>query len=205
VVATRWLRLVLPLFLAVQDGRAASPRPQVSPTPDALERLRAAAAQAGVSFPLQHVALRVYKQQRRLELWSGETCIKTYRVSLGAEPELDKVREGDHRTPVGTFYVCTRNDRSRFHLFLGLSYPNKEAAERGLRDGLITRHQYRAIQQSHRRRTRPPWNTPLGGEVGIHGGGVGQDWTWGCIALNNDDIEELWLACPLKTPVTIVL
>ncbi|QUV86699.1 L,D-transpeptidase [Chloracidobacterium sp. E] len=177
--------------------------PQTTPAPEAGERLWAAAVQSGVPFPLRAVSLRVYKSLRRLELWSGQTCVRTYTVALGAEPEQDKLREGDHRTPVGRFYVCTRNDRSRFHLFLGLSYPNEEDAERGLRDGLISRRQYRAIRQAQRQQVRPPWNTPLGGEVGIHGGGTGSDWTWGCVALSNDDIEELWLACPLKTPVTI--
>lgn len=193
---------MLPFWLAIVADGAALPA-QTLPGPEADERLRAAAVQSGVPFPLKAVSVRVYKQSRRLELWSGQTCVKTYTVALGAEPEQDKVREGDHRTPVGMFYICTRNDRSRFHLFLGLSYPNEEDAERGLRDGLITRRQYRAIRQAQRQHVRPPWNTPLGGEVGIHGGGTGSDWTWGCVALSNSDIEELWLACPLKTPVTI--
>ncbi len=200
--ATHRLPVLLPLLLTMLAEGVPLP-PQTTPAPEASARLRAAAVQSGVTFPLKAVSLRVYKSLRRLELWSGQTCVKAYTVALGAEPELDKVREGDHRTPVGTFYVCTRNDRSRFHLFLGLSYPNLEDAERGLREGLINRRQYRAIWQAQRQRVRPPWNTPLGGEVGIHGGGTGSDWTWGCVALSNDDIEELWLACPLKTPVTI--
>ncbi|WP_058880968.1 murein L,D-transpeptidase family protein [Chloracidobacterium thermophilum] len=202
LAATRRLPVLLPFLLALLAESAALP-PQTTPAPEAGERLRAAALQAGVPFPLRAVSLRVYKSLRRLELWSGHACVKAYAVALGAEPELDKLREGDHRTPVGRFYVCTRNDRSRFHLFLGLSYPNEEDAERGLRDGLISRRQYRAIRQAQRQQVRPPWNTPLGGEVGIHGGGTGSDWTWGCVALSNDDIEELWLTCPLKTPVTI--
>lgn len=181
------------------------PRPPETPALDAFVRLRAAAAKAGVAFPFEQVALRIYKRERRLELWAGRMCVKTYRVALGAEPNLDKLREGDRRTPEGDFYVCTRNDRSRFHLFLGLSYPNEEDAARGLRDGLLSREQYDAMLHAQRRRVRPPWDTPLGGAVGLHGGGVHADWTQGCVALNNDDIEALWLVCPLGTPVTIRL
>jgi murein L,D-transpeptidase YafK len=113
------------------------------------------------------------------------------------------VREGDHRTPEGRYYVCTRNDRSRFHLFLGVSYPSKQDAERGLTTGLIGKNVFAQIVAANSRGTRPPWNTPLGGEVGVHGGGTGSDWTWGCIALENADIEELWASCPLGTPITI--
>ncbi|OYT72650.1 MAG: hypothetical protein CFK52_04330 [Chloracidobacterium sp. CP2_5A] len=205
VAATRWLRLVLLASFPLQSCASSAPRLPVKPAPDAAERLRAAAEQAGVAFPLAQVALRVYKRERRLELWAGQIRVKTYRVALGAEPDRDKLREGDRRTPEGEFYVCTRNDRSRFHLFLGLSYPNEADAERGLRAGLLAREQYDAILQAQRQRSRPPWDTPLGGEVGIHGGGAGADWTWGCVALSNDDIEELWLACPLGAPVTIAL
>ncbi|MCS7079999.1 MAG: L,D-transpeptidase [Chloracidobacterium sp.] len=205
ISATRQSPLVLLAPLSLQSCAAASLRPPTTPAPTASERLRAAATEAGVPFPLEQVALRVCKRLRRLELWSGGVCVKTYRVALGAEPNLDKEWEGDQRTPVGDFYVCTRNERSRFHLFLGLSYPNAEDAVRGLRAGLISREQHDAILQAQRARARPPWDTPLGGEIGIHGGGVNTDWTAGCVALDNADIEELWLACPLGTPVTITL
>lgn len=188
-----------PVLLPARSSAAAAPAAA------AWLRLRSAAEKAGVAFPFEPVALRVYKRERRVELWVGRVCVKTYPAALGAEPLSDKVHEGDRRTPEGDFYVCTRNDRSRFHLFLGLSYPNEEDAERGLRAGLISREQYDAVLHAQRRRVRPPWDTPLGGAVGLHGGGVRTDWTQGCVALNNDDIEELWLTCPLGTPVTIRL
>jgi lipoprotein-anchoring transpeptidase ErfK/SrfK len=60
-----------------------------------------------------------------------------------------------------------------------------------------------AIREAQRRGQRPPWDTPLGGTVGIHGNGAGSDWTWGCVALEDGDIEELWEVCPLGTPVVI--
>jgi murein L,D-transpeptidase YafK len=185
-----------PVMSQARDLESSAPAP-------AETRLRRALDQVGAAYPPPAPTLKVFKRQRRLELWSGGTFVKAYRVGLGAEPERDKEREGDHRTPVGEFYVCTRNDRSKFHLFLGVSYPNVEDAERGLRGGLITRPEYRRILDAQRRRERPPWDTSLGGQVGVHGFGAGSDWTWGCIALENDDIEELWLACPLKTPILI--
>ncbi len=181
------------------------PAQRVEPSGDAETRLRKAAEAAGVAFPLTSPHIRIFKHDRRLELWSEGKLVTSFGTALGADPELDKVRQGDHRTPVGEFYVCTRNDLSKFHLFLGLSYPNTEDAERGLRDKLISAAEYRQILAANRSKTRPLWNTGLGGEVGIHGGGTGQDWTWGCIALENSAIEELWLACPLKTPVSIQL
>lgn len=170
----------------------------------ATARIRAVAESAKVTFPFQNPIIKIFKHQRRLELWASNKLVKAYRVGLGADPELDKVRQGDHRTPEGEFYVCTRNDISHYHLFLGVSYPNTEDAERGLRDKLITKAEYNQILSAMRRQERPPWNTGLGGLVGIHGSGSSSDWTWGCIALEDSDIEELWVACPLKTPISIV-
>jgi murein L,D-transpeptidase YafK len=165
--------------------------------------VEAASRAAGQNLPLVRPELRVFKADRRLELWASGQRLKAYRVGLGLAPEGDKVKEGDHRTPEGRFYVCTRNHLSKFHRFLGLSYPDETAADRGLKAGLITQAQAAAIRSAQRRGLRPPWDTPLGGIVGIHGHGAGSDWTWGCVALEDGDIEELWEACPLGTPVWI--
>lgn len=129
--------------------------------------------------------------------------LKAYEIALGHQGLAAKRREGDHLTPEGDFYICTHGQQSAFHLFLGISYPGVADADRGLREGLITAAQHRAILEAQRRKLRPSWNTPLGGTVGLHGGGTGSEWTWGCIALSDEDIEELWIACPLGTPVRI--
>jgi murein L,D-transpeptidase YafK len=115
----------------------------------------------------------------------------------------DKVRQGDRRTPEGEFYVFTKNDKSAFYLSLGLSYPNIEDAERGLRDNLISRRQHDAIVRAVNRRATPPQNTALGGDIYIHGNGANSDWTWGCVALENADMKELFDAIPVGTPVEI--
>ena len=152
--------------------------------------------------PTEGFGVIIEKSARRLTVYDGSKVVKTYRASFGTG-KGDKVREGDRRTPKGEFYVCYKNDRSKFTLSLGLSYPNIEDAERGLRDGLIDQDQHDAIVKAIRQKRRPPWNTPLGGEIMIHGCGSDRDWTIGCVALDDEDIKELFAALPLGTPVEI--
>jgi murein L,D-transpeptidase YafK len=152
--------------------------------------------------PAPRVVIR--KTARTLSFYSGSRLVKEYRVGLGGSPEGDKERQGDSRTPTGDLYVCTRLRQSRFHRFLGLSYPDPQDAARGLKGGLITRGEYRAILSAHRQRRQPPWETRLGGAIGIHGGGAEADWTLGCIAVENSEIEELFAVLPLGTPVRIL-
>ena len=145
----------------------------------------------------------VLKSERRLTLYAGDKRVREYSVGLGFNPEGDKVQEGDGRTPQGEYYVCAKNPNSRFHLSLGLNYPNEEDAVRGLASGLITRAEYERITAASQQRRQPPWDTALGGEIFIHGHGASRDWTWGCIALHNEDIAELYEAVPVGTSVTI--
>lgn len=154
-------------------------------------------------LPLTKPKILVRKGRRELLLYSSDKLVRTYHVGLGLSPVGDKVREGDRRTPEGDFYIFTKNDKSAFYLSLGLSYPNTPHAERGLRDGLISRAQYDAIIRALRAKKRPPQNTPLGGLIYIHGNGAQSDWTWGCVALENEDIRELFDAVGVGTPVRI--
>lgn len=143
------------------------------------------------------------KSKRSLQLYSAGTVVRTYRVALGLSPVEDKIRAGDRRTPEGDFYICMKNSHSQLYLSLEMSYPNQKHAERGLRDGLITRAQYNQIVSAINRKRVPPQNTRLGGELFIHGNGSQSDWTWGCVALDDKDIRELFDAVPVGTPVTI--
>jgi murein L,D-transpeptidase YafK len=148
----------------------------------------------------------IEKAGRRLTVYDGRRAVKRYRVDVGRSPG-DKHREGDMRTPEGTFYICVHNEQSKYTRSLGLSYPNLEDARRGLRDGLITRSQYDRIAEAIRDGRQPPWNTPLGGEIMIHGNSrnrPGKRWTAGCIALiDNRHIHELFNALPTGTRVVI--
>ncbi|HMG73886.1 MAG TPA: L,D-transpeptidase family protein [Pyrinomonadaceae bacterium] len=145
----------------------------------------------------------VKKGQRQLLLFSQDKLVRTYRIGLGLSPVGDKVRQGDRRTPEGDFYIFRKNDKSAFYLSLGVSYPNATHAERGLRDGLITKAQYDSIMGALRAKKGPPQNTRLGGDIYIHGNGAQSDWTWGCAALENEDIRELFKAVNVGTAVTI--
>jgi murein L,D-transpeptidase YafK len=156
-----------------------------------------------LKLPLVRPAIVVKKSQRRLFLYSEDKLVRTYRIGLGLSPVGDKVRSGDHRTPEGDFYIFTKNDKSAFYLSLGISYPNVAHAERGLRDGLITRAQYDAIMRANKAKKTPPQNTQLGGTIYIHGNGAGSDWTWGCVALEDEDVRELFKAVTVGTPVRI--
>jgi len=145
----------------------------------------------------------VKKSERILELWDGDSLIDSYRIGLGWNPVGDKKKEGDGRTPEGTYYVCTRNNASRYYLSLGVSYPNKDDAMEALDEGLIDRSTYEQIADAIDRKSAPPWNTPLGGEIMIHGHGSYSDWTAGCVAVDNDVMDILWECCPIGTPIII--
>jgi murein L,D-transpeptidase YafK len=147
--------------------------------------------------------IEVFKAKRELQLFDGTQLIKTYRVALGTNPAPAKEREGDGATPEGRYFVCHKNPQSQFHLSLAINYPNEEDAKRGLKAGLISQSEYTAILQAAATQKTPPWKTKLGGEVFVHGHGSSPDWTLGCIALDDSDIEELYRLVPVKTPITI--
>jgi len=147
--------------------------------------------------------LVIKKSQRKLELFDGEKSIKTYKIALGFAPAGDKEKQSDGKTPEGDFYIFTKNDRSKFYLSLGISYPNIEDAERGLKAKLITKVERDKIIQAIKNKKIPPQNTKLGGEIYLHGGGTAEDWTLGCVALKNEEIRELFDALPIGTRVKI--
>jgi len=175
----------------------------LSGIPRATERIGVAAKAVGLALPLVDPEIRIFKAAHRLELWASGKRIKGFSVGLGHRGLADKRISGDHLTPEGRFYVCSRSAQSAYHLFLGISYPSQVSADRGLREGLITQREREVIASANRRKTCPPWNTRLGGTVGIHGHGAGADWTWGCVALEDEDVDELWASCPLGTPIVI--
>lgn len=135
-------------------------------------------------------SILVEKEQRRMTLLRNGTPIKTYAVSLGGDPLGHKLQEGDRRTPEGAYKIDFKNQRSRFHLALRISYP--EAADR---------------EQARRRGVSP------GSDIMIHGlpNGMGwfqrwhlaRDWTDGCIAVTNSEIEEIWALVDVGTAIEI--
>lgn len=135
-------------------------------------------------------SLVVWKAERRLALFAHGQQVKSYAVSLGRVPIGDKVQEGDRRTPEGLYRIDSRLEASAFHRALHVSYPDSadvaEAKARGVSPG---------------------------GAIMIHGvrnglGWLGRfqrlaDWTAGCVALTNSEIEQLWGVVPDGTPIRI--
>ncbi len=152
---------------------------------------------------LENPKLVVEKKKRKLILFDRKKMIKTYKISLGAEPIGDKEIEGDGKTPEGEFYIFTKNDKSAFFLSLGVSYPNKEDAERGLKQNLITQLEYDEINKAINEKSMPLQKTKLGGEIYIHGGGCNADWTQGCMALENEEMQELFDIIEVGTEIVI--
>ena len=156
------------------------------------------------------ITIVIHKTERRLVL-SMNGVERRYAVVLGKNWAADKAVEGDHATPLGEFYICAKNPRSKYFLSLCLSYPNAEDAERGLTAGLIGTAEHAQILGAIRLGTMPPQHTRLGGEIYIHGhspsGGnlsSERDWTRGCIALHNADMQELYDSVAIGTSVSIV-
>src|SRR5262245_54316865 len=164
--------------------------------------------------PEERHRILIKKAERKLYLYSlengKERLVKTYQIALGNNPTGAKRRQGDGATPEGDYYITHKNARSKFYLSLGVSYPNIADADKGLKEGLVTKTEHQAIISAIRAKTKPPQNTRLGGDIFIHGGGTGKlfglvrDWTLGCVALENDEIKELFETVPVKTPVKIV-
>jgi murein L,D-transpeptidase YafK len=132
----------------------------------------------------------IVKSERTLTLMSGGKVLKTYKVALGGDPVGPKVKAGDKKTPEGRYVIDSKNAKSRFHLALHVSYPNAADRERARKLGVSP-----------------------GGDVEIHGleskyARVGSlhrrvNWTAGCIAVTNPEIDEIWPLVPVGTPVEI--
>lgn len=134
--------------------------------------------------------VRVDKSERTLVLLSGETVLKRYEISLGGAPEGHKRQEGDERTPEGVYRLDSRNPRSSSHLALHISYPatadSAQAASRGVSPG--------GMIMIHGIRNGAGWLGRLHRAV---------DWTDGCIAVANWEMDEIWRAVPVGTPIEI--
>ncbi|GAA0177392.1 hypothetical protein SH2C18_06370 [Clostridium sediminicola] len=152
---------------------------------------------------IENVRIKIFKANRRLELYGNGEIIGRFKIALGSNPVGDKEKEGDRKTPEGEYYVCTRNDKSKYTLSLGVSYPNVNDAKEGLEKGIIDDSTFNDISDAINSKKRPPWKTSLGGEIMIHGGGNSTDWTWGCIALSDEDIRILWDYASMGTPISV--
>lgn len=132
----------------------------------------------------------IVKSTRTMTLYSGNKVLRTYKVALGTTPTGPKRAEGDHKTPEGIYTIDAKNPQSQFHLSLHISYPDAADRERARKLG-----------------AKP------GGAIMIHGlpprfaylGALHRkvDWTDGCVAVTNAEIEEIWKLVPVGTRVEI--
>jgi hypothetical protein len=160
----------------------------------------------------------IHKGSQVLELFRDGVKLREYRVCLGVNALGHKRITGDQRTPEGRYFVCYKNTASQFHRFLGISYPGEEDAQRAFEKGTVSLDERDSIIAAVRSGQKPPWNTRLGGWVGIHGyptDSVRQlwislffpkphNWTDGCVAMWNYEVEELFAQVPVGTPVRIL-
>ena len=168
------LALLLLIGAAVLLWLPPQPAPPPDPAPTALQG------------PVDHIL--ILKSERRMVVFRDGSPLKGYRIALGFAPQGDKLRQGDGRTPEGRFRINRRNAASAYHLSLGLDYPQPDDITRARAGGYDP-----------------------GGDIFIHGqpnsrkgqATLRQDWTAGCIAISDAEIEELWTATADGTTVEI--
>ncbi len=159
----------------------------------------------------EEVWLLVDTDALTLAIMRGDTVLRRYdNIAIGSNgPTLAKL-VSDETTPLGEFRISGINPRSRYHLFMALNYPTMEHAQRALLDGRINIEEYVALNNAWLAGEPPPQDTPLGGYLGIHGLGGGSaeihglvNWTDGCIAVTNEQMDELahWVGVGTKVSV----
>jgi murein L,D-transpeptidase YafK len=143
------------------------------------------AQRSSMNGPVDRIVVK--KAERRLYLMRGDEPFRSYKIALGYQPTGHKQRKGDGRTPEGIYYLDRRSDRSNYRKALHISYPNMQDRLRALRKG----------------------NDP-GGLIMIHGQPSRRgenrsgDWTFGCIAVSDMAIDEIWSYTSVGTPVEIL-
>lgn len=161
--------------------------------------------------PLRDSWVLVDTDRHTVSVIQGDKVKKTFRRIAVGRGGVARVRyEGDGRTPLGTYHVAWVNRNSRFHLFFGLDYPHDVQARAALRRNRISRGTYARIHRADDAGRLPPQDTKLGGYIGIHGLGHASpviqrmaDWTEGCIALDNRQIDQLARWVSIGTKVVI--
>lgn len=166
-----------------------------------------------VTYQAAAESIRIFvdTDRRTLQVMQGKRVVATFNgIAIGRFGKTYFKTRGDNKTPLGTFKIGWIGKKTRYHRFLGLTYPDMDAADRALVDGRIDEAQWQAIRRATQAGKVPPQNTPLGGMIGIHGLGKGDlefhreyNWTNGCVALTNAQIDILVEWARIGTPVEI--
>jgi len=157
------------------------------------------------------VWLLVDTENLTISVMRGKALLYKYdNIAIGSNGPSVARRVSDQTTPLGEFRINGINPRSRFHLFMALDYPTMEHARRALADGRISPDEYMAVSNAWLGGEPPPQDTRLGGYLGIHGVGDGNteihglvNWTDGCIAVTNEQMDELarWVGVGTRVSV----
>jgi len=157
------------------------------------------------------VSVEVRKSERRLEARCARGAVVFMTVALGREPHGPKRQRGDLKTPEGDYRVAGPARASRFYRFIPIDYPSPADADLGRADGRLSESEYRRIMAAHAEGRPPPGRTPLGGELGFHGEGLrwrgdsaDLDWTYGCLAVTDAEMDFLAERLEPGTPVRIL-
>lgn len=150
-------------------------------------------------------------QKMVLSVLEGNKIRRTYdAIAIGRAGTTPDKKIGDNKTPLGVFRLVRIAPSASFHRFFGINYPTVAHASRALRAGTIGRDHYLAIRRAASTNSIPPQETPLGGYIGIHGVGDGDptihkkfNWTQGCVALTNQQIDDLskWVHLDMRVVI----
>ena len=147
-----------------------------------------------------------------LSVMQGDEPVRVFdNISIGRNGATESKIHRDQKTPLGSFRVSRIKENSRYHLFFGIDYPDLLYARRALDEGVLNEDEFRSIQSAHEKGIEPPASTALGGFIGIHGVGEGDErvheefnWTDGCVAVTNEEIDELRQWIRLQMVVLII-
>lgn len=157
--------------------------------------------------------LLISKKDKELIVEKAGHIVRKYHIASGKGGEGTKRLRGDNKTPLGQYRVASVKESSRFYYFIQLDYPNLIDAWYGYKNEIIDANNFKRIATAYKKREAPPQDTELGGFIGIHGLGITNDeklnihesfdWTGGCIALTNEEINDLKRFVAIGTPVII--
>jgi len=157
------------------------------------------------------VWLLVDTDKKIIQVMRGYQLVESYeKISLGRNGAGYKQKTGDDMTPIGSYKIASINNKSHFKTFFGINYPSAYDAGVAMYSEEISMAEYQQIMQAHREGKMPPQVTKLGGHLGIHGVGSGNvkiqgmfDWTHGCIAVSNQQIDQLakWVYLGMRVEI----
>ncbi|MFH1198276.1 MAG: L,D-transpeptidase [bacterium] len=162
---------------------------------------------------LGKVFLVVDRHNYKMDLYSDTVLVKSYKAVFGSDNSTYKMSKEDLVTPLGKYFICGIDNKSRYHKYFKINYPSKRDAAEALKNGYISKEDFRKIMTAPDNEC-PPDDTPLGADIGIHGIGKYNfifknlpfvfNWTNGSIAVSNENIDELFSVAGIGTQVEII-